>query len=213
MKQKTILFDLDGTLTDSGEGILSCTQEMLRHFHLPVPDKKDMRFMVGPPLKESFPQFGVKPEDISKAIEIYRKHYEVTGIYQNFPYPGIKDLLCRLQAQGHILCVATSKPEYMAHIVLKHFDLAQYFHFICGAASDEKRSSKSDVIAYLLTQNGDKGNMIMVGDTIYDVQGAAAFGIPTIGVAWGYGNADDLTTAGAIAIAKDPKHLLALLNA
>lgn len=212
MNQKTILFDLDGTLTDSGEGILSCTQEMLRHFHLPVPDKKDMRFMVGPPLKESFPQLGVKPEDISKAIEIYRKHYEVTGIYQNFPYPGIAELLRQLHAQGHILCVATSKPEYMAHIVLKHFDLAQYFHFICGAASDEKRSSKSDVIAYLLQQQVFPKERIMIGDTVYDVEGAAEFGIPTIGVAWGYGNVDDMLSVGAMAIANDTEELFTLLN-
>ena len=213
MKAKTILFDLDGTLTDSGEGIFSCTEAVLRHFGLPIPHRKDMRFMVGPPLSQSYPKFGVKEENMEEAIAIYRKHYHETGVYQNFPYPGIAELLSQLKRQGHTVCLATSKPENMAQVVLNHFDLARYFDLICGASDDGKRSTKSDVIAYLLAQNGDKDNMIMVGDTIYDVQGAAAFGIPTIGVAWGYGNADDMTAAGAIAIAKDPKHLLALLNA
>ena len=211
--QKTILFDLDGTLTDSGEGIFACTEVVLRHYGLPIPDRKDMRFMIGPPLKQSYPQFGIRQEDLEDAIELYRQHYNAGGIYQNVPYPGISQLLRELKQQGHKLCVATSKPENMAHVVLEHFDLAQYFDLICGAQEECNRSKKSDVIAYLLAQNGNRSNMIMVGDTVYDVLGAAEFGIPTIGVAWGYGNEAEMLGGGAIAIARDPEHLLTLLNA
>lgn len=211
MKEKIILFDLDGTLTDSGEGIFSCAEAVLRHFGLPVPTRQEMRCMIGPPLKESFPKFGVRTEDLDEAVAVYRQHYHAGGIFQNFPYPGIQALLVRLKQQGHALCVATSKPESMAHIVLEHFNMAEYFDLICGACSDSERSSKSDVIAYLLEQVDRTREIIMVGDTIYDVQGAKEFGIPTIGVAWGYGIAEEMTAAGAIAIAENTQDLLELL--
>lgn len=210
--QAILLFDLDGTLTDSGEGIFSCTETVLRHYHLPIPDRKDMRFMVGPPLKQSFPKFGVKMENMDEAISIYRRQYHETGVYQNFPYPGISELLAQLKQQSYALCLATSKPENMARVVLAHFGLDSYFEMICGASEDGKRSTKSDVIAYLLKTFSKRGNMIMVGDTIYDVLGAAEFSIPTIGVSWGYGSKEDMLAAGAIAIADNPPQLLNIIH-
>lgn len=212
MNKKIILFDLDGTLTDSGEGIFSCAETVLRHFHLPVPSRKEMRFMVGPPLTESFPKFGIRDEDLPEAIEVYREQYHREGIFQNFPYPGIPSLLKNLKAQGHMLCVATSKPEYMAHMVLDNFGLAEQFDLICGAASDQARNTKSQVIGYLLQSIQQSMEIIMVGDTIYDVLGAAEFQIPTIGVAWGYGIHQEMLEAGAIAIAQDTDDLIRLLN-
>ncbi len=208
---KTILFDLDGTLTDSGEGIINCAWLALKHFGLPLPDKETMRVFVGPPLRDSFMRFGVPEEDVETAIEIYRSRYIPIGMFENTPYPGIKSLLGALKAQGHKLFVATSKPEGMATAILEKFQLAPYFDLICGASLDDTRDSKDKVIAYLLEKTGGKDDYIMVGDTAFDVEGAAVNGIPTIGVAWGYGKVEDMKTAGAKAIAHSPAELLDLL--
>ena len=208
---KTILFDLDGTLTDSGEGIINCAWLALKHFGMPLPDKETMRVFVGPPLRDSFMRFGVPEEDVETAIEIYRSRYIPIGMFENTPYPGIKSLLGALKAQGHKLFVATSKPEGMATAILEKFQLAPYFDLICGASLDDTRDSKDKVIAYLLEKTGGKDDYIMVGDTAFDVEGAAVNGIPTIGVAWGYGKVEDMKTAGAKAIAHSPAELLDLL--
>lgn len=208
---KTILFDLDGTLTDSGEGIINCAWLALKHFGLPLPDKQTMRVFVGPPLRDSFLRFGVPEEGVETAIEIYRSRYVPTGMFENTPYPGIKSMLAALKAQGHQLFVATSKPEGMATAILEKFQLAPYFDLICGASLDDTRDSKDKVIAYLLEKTGGKDEYIMVGDTAYDVEGAAVNGIPTIGVAWGYGKMEDMEAAGAKAIAHSPAELLQML--
>ena len=209
---KTILFDLDGTLTDSGEGIIKSSAMVLEKFGLPVPSYEEMRVFVGPPLHETFHKFGVPEEQCDDAVELYRVRYNTVGLFENFPYPGIRELLEALKAQGHRLFVATSKPEEMSVRILEHFDLAKYFEIICGATLDRSRLEKSDVIAYLFQQAGNAENCIMVGDTVFDVVGAAAHGIPTIGVAWGYGKVEDMKNAGAAAIAETPEQLLELLN-
>lgn len=211
MAQKAILFDLDGTLTDSGEGIINCAKLALERFGLPVPSQEEMRVFVGPPLQETFVKFGVPKDRTDEAIQVYRSRYIPIGKFENTPYPGIRELLARLKAEGHQLYVATSKPEGMSVEILEHFGLAQYFTKICGATMDTSRSTKEAVIGYLLEQNGRADNMVMVGDTAFDVIGAAAHGIPTIGVTWGYGKADDIKKAGAAAIADSPEALLALL--
>lgn len=210
--KKTILFDLDGTLTDSGEGIINCAVLALEHFGCPIPSREDMRVFVGPPLHESFIKHGVPADKADEAIEIYRSRYIPIGKYENKPYPGIRNLLEHLKAEGHTLYVATSKPEQMSVDILNHFDLAKYFDRICGASMDTSRSSKEAVIAYLLKQSGNAGNMVMVGDTKFDVIGAKEHGIPTIGVSWGYGEIQDMVDAGAVAIAYSTDELLKLLN-
>lgn len=208
---KTILFDLDGTLTDAGEGIINCASLALRTLSLPVPDRETMRVFVGPPLRETFQRFGVRPEDTEQAIEIYRSRYVPIGMFENTPYPGIPALLGALKEAGHSLYVATSKPESMAIAILERFHLAAYFDMICGATLDASRDSKDKVIGYLLGQLQDPKDIIMVGDTAYDVLGAAIHHIPTIGVTWGYGSQDDMIKAGATSIAHSPAHLLELL--
>lgn len=213
MTPKTIFFDLDGTLTDSGEGIINSVCLALRHYNIPIPSREELRVFVGPPLHETFQKFGVPAEECDHAVEIFRSRYTTVGIFENAPYPGIRELLERLTAHGHQLFVATSKPENMAVQVLEHFDLAHYFEMICGATLDRSRIEKSDVIAYLLEKVGTVGNTVMVGDTAFDVLGAASHGIPTIGVSWGYGTVADLQSAGAAAIAHTPQELLELLEA
>ena len=213
MKQKSILFDLDGTLTDSGEGIINCAIMTLEHYGLPIPSREEMRVFVGPPLHESFINHGVPADKSEEAIQIYRSRYVPIGAYENTPYPGIRELLETLKAQGHKLYVATSKPEGMSIKILEHFDLAKYFDQICGATMDASRSSKEAVIAYLLEQNGRADNMFMVGDTKFDILGAKEHGIPAIGVSWGYGKVEDMVSAGAAGIAYSMDQLLQMLSA
>lgn len=209
---KTILFDLDGTLTDSGEGIMNCATLALKHFGILVPDRQVMREFVGPPLHETFVKFGVPEDKAEEAVQVYRGRYTTIGKFENIPYPSIRELLDALHAQNYRLLVATSKPEALSVEILEHFDLAKYFDRICGASLDRSRSSKEDVIAYLLQQCGSAENMVMVGDTAFDVIGAAAHGIPTIGVAWGYGTVASMETAGAVAIAYTTQQLFDLLT-
>jgi len=209
--KKAILFDLDGTLTDSGEGIMNCAKLALQHYNLPIPSEVELRTFVGPPLHESFIRFGVPAEEADNAIKIYRSRYIPIGKFENHPYEGIREVLEKLKAAGHTLYVATSKPEVMSKEILEHFDLAKYFDIIAGASFDRSRSSKEDVIAYLLNQCGGYDQKIMVGDTAFDVIGAKAHSIPTVGVAWGYGKVEDMISAGAISIAHSMDELLAAL--
>ena len=210
--KKTVLFDLDGTLTDSGEGIINCAIPALEHFGLPIPSREELRVFVGPPLHETFQRFGVPSDRTDEAIRVYRSRYIPTGMFENTPYPGIKELLETLKKENYTLYVATSKPEEMSVTILERFGLAPYFDRICGASIDSSRSTKDAVIAYLLEQSGAKEDMVMVGDTKYDVLGAKAHGIPAIGVSWGYGSADEMEEAGAIGIADTMEQLLELIK-
>ena len=209
-----ILFDLDGTLTDSGEGIMNCAVHALKHFGIPTPTEKELRTFVGPPLLESFARFGVPNDKLEEAIKVYRQRYLPIGKNENHPYPGIRELLERLNAEGHKLYVATSKPENTSIEICDHFDLSKYFVKVCGASSDNDRSrnTKEAVIAYLLEECGRDDNIIMVGDTPYDVLGAKVHNIPTIAVTWGYGLVDDMMAAGAVGIANTMDELYDLLT-
>ena len=210
---KSILFDLDGTLTDSGEGIMNCAALALERLGIPIPPRDALRVFVGPPLHDTFRQFGVPEDQVDEAIRIYRSRYVPVGKFENTPYPGIRELLEKLRTQGNRLYVATSKPEEMAVEVLEHFDLAHFFDHICGASLDRSRIAKDAVISYLLQLHGADGQMVMVGDTVFDVLGAAAHGIPAVGVAWGYGSVEEMKKAGAAAIAVTMDELLSILQA
>ncbi len=210
--EKSILFDLDGTLTDSGEGIMKSAVFALSHYGIAEPPETVLRTIVGPPLSETFARLGVPQDKVEEAIKIYRSRYIPIGRFENHPYPGIRELLEDLRERGHKLYVATSKPEWMSIEILQHFDLAKYFHMICGAATDLSRNSKEAVIAHLLEQCGTQENAVMVGDTAYDVIGAKAHGIPCIGVSWGYGKVEEMENAGAVAIAYTMEQLYELLK-
>ena len=212
MTQKTVFFDLDGTLTDSGEGIINCATLALEHFGLPVPSRQEMRVFVGPPLDKTFIRFGVPEDKAQEAIDVFRSRYLVTGKFENTPYPGIRELLTTLKQQGHRLFVATSKPETTAVEILNKFQLADFFECICGATFDGTRSHKTDVIAYLLKQIGSPKHIVMVGDTEFDVLGATDHGIATVGVSWGYGEVAAMEQAGAVAIAHSMEELLEYIN-
>ena len=209
--KKTILFDLDGTLTDSGEGIINCVIYALERFGLPVPHRDSLRYFVGPPLHESFIRQGVPAERAEEAVAVYRERYVPIGMYENTPYPGILEMLETLKNAGYTLYVASSKPEWMCVRILEHFDLAHYFAQICGATMDTSRTNKEAVIEYLIRENGKADNMIMVGDTKFDVIGSNFHGIPCVGVSWGYGTVEDMQTAGAIRIVYSTEELLNFL--
>lgn len=209
---KSILFDLDGTLTDSGEGIIKCAIYALSHYGIDAPSEAELRSVVGPPLTESFTRFGIPADKLDEAIQVYRSRYIPIGRFENYPYPGVRELLEQLQKDGHKLYVATSKPEWMAIEILEHFDLAKYFELICGASTDRSRNSKEAVIAHLLSLSGAQENPVMVGDTAYDVIGAKAHNIPCIGVSWGYGEVDSMVSSGAAGIAYSMQELYDLLK-
>lgn len=211
MEPCAVFFDLDGTLTDSGPGIMNCARYALEHYGIPIPNPQALRFFVGPPLRESFRKFGIPQEQMEEAVTFFRSRYQTVGKFENAPYDGIRETLCTLQSRGLPLYVATSKPETMAVEILEKFDLARYFRAICGATMDGSRDSKSAVIAWLLESIGPVAQAVMVGDTAFDVTGARAHGIPTIGVTWGYGSGESLTAAGAVALAHTPEELLSLL--
>lgn len=210
--KRTILFDLDGTLTDSAEGVINCFLPALNHFNLPIPPRAEMTFVVGPPLRDSFLRLGVKEEDVETAVEIYRQRYVPTGMFENAPFPGIAAMLAALKDAGHELYVATSKPEGMATEILEKFRLSGFFDKIYGASMDGSRDTKDKVIAYLLEELGPRDNYIMIGDTHFDVEGAAVHGIKTIGVDWGYGKNEDMIAAGAVDIVDSPAQLLEKLT-
>ena len=212
MKQKAIFFDLDGTLTDSGEGIINCVTLALKHFGLPIPSRESLGVFVGPPLEKTFVEFGIPEDKTDEAIAVFRSRYNTVGKFENTPYPGVHQLLQNLKDQGHRLFVATSKPEKTALEVLAKFQLTDYLEKICGATMDGSRVNKEDVITYLLAQVQDVKNVIMVGDTRYDVLGAKHHGIDTIGVSWGYGSVAEMEQAGAIAIAHTMEQLQTLLE-
>lgn len=212
MAKKTILFDLDGTLTDSGEGIVKCAQLGLEHFGIHVEDYRELRDFVGPPLDLTFRRHGVPADKTDEAIRVYRSRYLTVGKFENSPYPGVPEMLQKLKDLGYQLYVATSKPEPPSVEIIEHFGLDKYFDRVCGATFDGSRSSKADVIAYLLQLNGRPEEVIMVGDTAFDVAGAKAHNIPCIGVAWGYGDVKDMVDAGAAAIAETVDELYRMLT-
>ena len=211
-----ILFDLDGTLTDAAPGIINCITYALDEFRIDHPDPTTMRTFLGPPLAVTFGEhFGMNDEQIRAAIDKYRERYHDVGLFENEVYSGIPELLAGLTEQGSTLAVATSKPTYSATRILEHYELASYFTFIGGAELDGSRDSKSLVIEHALAMtNSDPStqSMRMVGDRRHDVAGAREHGIDTIGVLWGYGDEAELTTAGAIALARNPAELADLLN-
>lgn len=207
MKYKSVFFDLDGTLTDSSEGITKCAQLALHHFGIPAEDRNALRVFIGPPLRDSFPKFGVPEDRVEEAVSVFRSRYNTVGKFENVPYDGIRELLETLKQKDMRLFVATSKPETTALEILHKFDLEKYFEIICGATMDGQRDSKESVIAYLL-QQVDSADAVMIGDTAYDVLGAKAFGIPTIGVTWGFGSREEMEAAGAIHIASTMEELL-----
>jgi phosphoglycolate phosphatase len=209
-----ILFDLDGTLTDSGEGITKSVQYALEYFDIIVDDLKELNRFIGPPLKDSFKKFyNFDDEKAELGMKKYRERYADTGIYENSLYDGIIELLEALKKNNKKIILATSKPEVYAKQILKYFKIDSYFNFVAGADFEETRVNKGDVIKYALegAEISDLSKVIMIGDREHDVIGAKENNIKVIGVLYGYGDVIELTQARADYIAKDTRELLNML--
>lgn len=213
-KYRYLLFDLDGTLTDSMPGITRCVAYALSFFGIEVDDLNKLQKFVGPPLKESFKEYyHFTDEQIAEAISKYHERFAEKGLYENEVYPGINAFLEKAFREGYQLILATSKPEVFARRIMTHFHLDGYFTFIGGSGMDGSRPTKASVIDYVLHESGikDLQKVVMIGDRKHDIIGAKTVGIDSIGVLYGYGDREELVQAGADYIVKDIKGLEKLL--
>jgi len=214
MNKEYILFDLDGTLTDPKIGITKSTQYALAHFGINTENPDDLCKHIGPPIRTSFKEYGLTDAEVEEAVSKYRERFVDVGIYENTMYQGVDEMLQKLQDSGKTLILATSKVAAYAQIILEHFNLAKFFTFVSGSELNGDRSEKSEVIQYALDQNNisDLSKCIMIGDRKYDIVGAKAIGIDSIGVLYGYGDYEELSQAGADHIVKDVDALSDLLH-
>lgn len=215
MSWDVVLFDLDGTLTDSGLGVGNAVLYAIRQMGFPEPEPDSLRKYLGPPLWSSFRDYaGMDEHETKLAVEHYRKYYNETGAYENSVYAGIPELLSELNKKDKRLAVATSKVDYAAVNILRHFNLDHHFDVIAGG--DEHgaiRGTKALVISHALAelQMCDGASIVMIGDREHDVHGAAEHKLPAIGVTWGYAEEGELAQAGAIEVVDSVDQLAELL--
>ena len=214
-----ILFDLDGTLTDPKLGITGCVQYALRKLGMEAPDADALEPFIGPPLMDSFREFcGLDEEKGAQAVAYYRERYAVDGLFENEAYPGIVQMLIRLQQAGCHLAVASSKPEVFVKKILEHFGMLSCFEGVVGSGLDGSRVRKEEVLEEALRQllgervpaketSAYAEGVVMVGDRKFDIQGAKAYGIASVGVAYGYAAEGELEEAGADRIVKTVQEL------
>ena len=208
---KTLLFDLDGTLTDPKEGITRCIAHALTRMGSAPPPLEDLRFAIGPPLRGSFAKL-LNTDDgaaVEAAIAAYRERFSTVGLFENALYPGIRETLAEARARGHLVFLATSKPIVFATRILDHFELTPFFHGAYGSELDGKRDDKTELLAHLLAERKlEAGQCVMIGDRSHDMVAARNHGIGALGVTWGYGSREELLQAGAHALCEAPADLL-----
>ena len=208
---RVILFDLDGTLTDSGEGITKSVQYAIEKLGMGEYPLEELRSFVGPPLMEQFMSFcDISQERAREAVQYYRERYSLVGLYENRPYDGIQKLLKELKEQGYLLGVASSKPEYFVDKILKYFSLDPYFDSVVGSELSGQRTSKAEVVEEALRRLGvsdRRQEVVLVGDRKYDVLGARAMGIDCVAVSYGYGDMQELMEACPVRIAETVEEL------
>lgn len=203
-----ILFDLDGTLTDSAEGILNCVKCALSQMGVEIPPQERLLKFVGPPLDWSFSNIcGLDAEKTQQAVKLYRERYSTVGLFENSVYDGVPQMLARLKASGKRLAVCTSKPKAFAVRIIEKFGLAGFFEYVGGSGLDGSLNTKTEVIKHTLETIGvsDRDSVLMVGDRHHDIEGAAALGIKTLAVLYGYGSREEFERFGAAYIAKTPQ--------
>lgn len=209
---KAIFFDLDGTLTESGEGITKSVQYALEKLGKPEEDLDKLRVFIGPPLMEQFMKYAdVDETEARRAVEYYRERYAVKGIFENRPYDGVENLLRELKGRGYILAVASSKPEYYVTKILDYFNLSSYFEVVVGSEMNGARTSKTEVIEEALkclNMSDRRKEVLMVGDKEHDVLGARAAGLACVAVGYGYGTKEELTAAQPLKIVASIEELL-----
>ncbi len=195
-----VLFDLDGTLCDPRPGFLACMHQALDEVGVAVPAEEELAACIGPPLEQTFARLLATDDRgrIAAAAASYRRRYDAIGWRENSVYPGIPELLAEVAANGWQLAVATSKGQVFAERIIAHFGLDRWLAAVHGAGPDGSGSDKSEVVGRAIAATGDgHRHRVMVGDRKFDVLGAAAHGVPTVGVLWGYGASAELVEAGA----------------
>lgn len=210
---QTILFDLDGTLTDPGMGITNSVMYALEKLGYERPERQELYKFIGPPLHDSFQMYyGMDTQQTDEAVRLFREYFARQGIKENQIYPGIMEMLRALHDAGRHLVLATSKPEQWARIIMADFGMDVYVPDIAGATMTRERNKKGLVIAYALEAFGvDPATAVMVGDREHDILGGKENGLPGIGVTYGYGDREELEHAGAVAVADTPEKLTKLL--
>lgn len=216
MKYHTVLFDLDGTLTDSQEGITKCVHYALEHFGIEETDYEKLKLFIGPPLDDMFMEiYGFTKEQAVEARWKYRERFQTVGMYENTPYDGIVEMLTELKAKGIKLGVATSKPEHFSRKILDKFEMTKYFDSISGADLEGNHVSKPDMIRVAMERLGKAANetegVLMIGDRVFDVEGAHECGMPCVGVRFGFAKPGELEAAGAEYIVETVDELHKLL--
>ncbi len=200
---KAVLFDLDGTLIDSSEGIIKSALYALKHYGIEEPDTEKLKKFIGPPLSDSFMRlYGFPEEQAMEAVTVYRARYNENGIYECSLYPGVKECILEMKARGYLIGMASSKPEPSCRKILEHFGLLGLFDDVVGATFDGKIGTKEEVLCEVLRrwENITKDRMCLIGDTIFDIEGANQVGIPAIGVSFGFGDVQQMLDAGAKSI-------------
>ena len=204
----SVLFDLDGTILDSAPGIVQSLVDTFSHLGLPVPPQDELMHYVGPPLLDSLRnRAGLSKEAAQQALDVYRTDFRKDGAFDSAVFPGIVGVLEALRAANIPLAIATSKPESQAKRILDHFNLSHFFAVVAGATEDETRSTKAAIVGHALAElqagGHDTSLSVMVGDRIYDVEGAAACDVPSIIVEWGYGSPAEAKGAMATVYSTD----------
>ena len=210
MKYKYVLFDLDGTLTDPYMGITNSIFHSLKYYpHINAPEREVLKPFIGPPLYASYMKyFGMDKKTAEQAVEHYREYYRVKGKLENELYDGIKALLEELKSCGARVVMATSKPKVFACEIAEHFEIMQYFDYICGSTLDGSFIEKADIIAHVMRECGfNNDDTVMIGDTVFDIEGAKANRIDSIAVRYGYGDIAALEKSGANAVLDSVKEL------
>lgn len=212
---KYILFDLDGTLINSGKGIIKAVKYALKKYGIDEKNEALLRSFVGPPLNQQFAKcYGFSAEKSLEAVLVFREYYETKGILENEMYEGIDKVLQQLKNQGKYLIIATSKPEKFAHNILAQHDLEKYFDFIGGSLVDGSRVTKVQVLDYVLKTNkiSDLNEVLMIGDTKFDILGAKHFGLKSLAVTYGYGTKEELLKTKPDFVVSVPKEILQVIK-
>lgn len=209
MGYRYIFWDLDGTLTDSAEGIINSVVYALKRFGIEA-EREELYKFVGPPLFDSFREFcGFSENDAEKAVAYYREYFADRGIFENRVYDGIEETLAKLKEKGYKLYVATSKPTEYTVRILDKFGISQYFEYVSGSSLAGNDGSKAAIIKRAVEQSGAAASeILMVGDRKFDIEGAKKNGVAAVGVLYGYGSRRELEEAGADYIAESAEDLL-----
>ena len=209
---KAVLFDLDGTLNDSGIGIKNSFIYTLNKYNIKF-NHNDLDKLVGPPLHYSFTNyFDMSEEDATEAIKTYREYFKIKGLYENEVYPGVYELLETLKKNNVKLAIATSKPIKFTIDILKYFNLYEYFDYVSAAPIDDNTTTKSDIVRNAINNiNVDKKDIVMVGDRQYDIIGANDNGIDSIGVLYGYGNLEEFKENNATYVVENVLDILKIV--